>query len=82
MSGHVRDAATNAPLGASVTVKNVAYTMGETNASSGPFGRWHAFLPAGRYTIAFAAPGHRAEEREVTVAAGAPVTLDVALAPQ
>jgi hypothetical protein len=59
----------------------VNYSNGETNASRGPFGRYHAFLPAGTYTVNYAAPGYIPAFRVVVVGSNTETLVDVALAP-
>lgn len=81
LSGHVKDAATGAPLDAKVTVRPVAYTQGEVNSSGGKFGRWQAFLPPGAYEVEFAAPGYATQRKAVEVSDATEQVLDVALAP-
>jgi hypothetical protein len=81
VSGHVVDEATRAPLEATIAVQNVAYTNGETNGSSGRFGRWQTFLPPGTYTLQVSAPGHTPLTRTVTVTSAEPAIVDVALTP-
>jgi hypothetical protein len=52
---------------------------GEENRSGGEFGRWHANVPPGTYTLEFSAAGFQTAQRTVTVSAGVPFALDVEL---
>jgi hypothetical protein len=82
LRGHVTDAVTGDPVSAAITYPGITFTHGEQNQSFAPEGRYHAFLPAGSYTVRF-----EAEDYEPFVASGVQVTagsstvLDVALVP-
>ncbi|MCK4341975.1 MAG: carboxypeptidase regulatory-like domain-containing protein [Phycisphaerae bacterium] len=80
--GHVTDAVSGEPVEASIELTNVSFPNGETNASFGPFGRYHAFMPTGTYDLAFAADGY--DPLTITGVAVNPATatqLDVAMSP-
>lgn len=79
ISGHVTDAVTGLPLAARIDVLNVAFSQGESNASGGPHGRYHVFLPAGTYDIRFSVTGYAPVTRQVTVTANSAATIDVQL---
>ena len=82
LSGHVRDVCSGAPLSASIVYQGVDFSNGEQNWSGGTFGRYHATLPAGNYTILFSAPGYVGQAQAVVVTAGSAELLDVALVPE
>src|SRR5262249_5192640 len=69
ITGHVTSAATGQPLVAAITYTGINYLNGEANSSRGPFGRYHAFLPPGPYTLNFTAAGYQPAMRLVQVAA-------------
>jgi hypothetical protein len=77
VQGHVTDAATGAPLAATIELANVAFTNGETNASGGRYGAYHMFLPPGSYKVRFSRPGYATVVAPVTVGATSSTTLDV-----
>lgn len=80
--GHVTDAVTGAPVAATIRYEGITFQNGETNASGGPLGRYHAFLPAGTYGLRFAADGYQTlVVPGVQVASGASTMLDVELTP-
>jgi hypothetical protein len=82
LAGHVTDAVTGAPVAATIRYEGVTFQNGETNASGGSFGRYHAFLPAGTYSLRFEAEGYQTlVVPGVQVAAGATTALDVELTP-
>jgi hypothetical protein len=81
LSGHVSDACTGAALVASITVNGINYSNGETNASFGDFGRYHAFLPAGNYTVNFSAPGYATANLPITVTASSAQLSEIQLVP-
>jgi hypothetical protein len=80
--GYVRDAVTGNPVAAAISYPGFTFQNGEANQSFEPEGRYHAFLPAGNYSVVFEAEGY-----EPFVAAGVQVTasgstrLDAALIP-
>jgi hypothetical protein len=80
VTGRVTDAATGAPLIAQIELPNVTFTNGERNASGGPFGRYHTFLPPGTYDVRFSLAGYQTVTRQVTVTStSSTVVLDVQL---
>ena len=81
ITGHVTSAATGQPVVANITYSGVSFTNGETNASRGPFGRYHAFLPAGTYSVTYSAAGYIPALRMVIVGSNTETLVDVALAP-
>ncbi len=81
LSGHVVDAATGDPVDALITYEGVRFLNGETNRNSGPFGRYHAFLPPGSYTVRFSAEGYVAQSHPVVITEGGELVLEVRLSP-
>lgn len=81
ITGHVTDAATGLPLVASIDIAEVGYVNGESNNSRADFGRYHAFVPPGSYTVTVSASGYTPASASVAVSAGASTVLDVALNP-
>ncbi len=79
-SGHVYDAATGAPLVASIDASGVNWTEGELRESGGAFGRFHMWLRDGSYDFSFSAPGYSTVTHTVTLGA-TPVEKDVLLSP-
>ncbi len=79
--GRVTDATTGGPLAARISYGEVDFENCETNQSAGLFGRYHAFLPAGQFTIRFCAAGYLPQAHPVAVSAAASTLLDVALVP-
>jgi len=79
ISGHVADACDGSPVAAEITFAGLPFLNGESVASGGAFGRYHAFLPAGIQTLTFSAPGYAPQTIPVNVVAGGGATLDVAL---
>ncbi len=79
LSGHVTAACGGAPVEATIEVVGLTLPDGETNRSGGAFGRWHANLPPGTYTLEFSAPNLLSTQRTVTVTAGTATILDVQL---
>jgi len=80
--GHVTDAVTGAPVAATIRYEGITFQNGETNASGGPFGRYHAFLPAGTYGLRFEAEGYQTlVVPGVQVASSTSTMLDVELTP-
>jgi len=81
VSGHVTDVVTHQPVAATLTYVGVNFQHGETNGSDGRFGRYHATLPPGTYTLRFTASGYLPRERRVTVTLNSSEVLDVPLVP-
>ncbi len=81
--GHVTDAVTGSPVVAAIQYEGVAFQHGEENQSGGADGRYHAFLPAGTYSIRFTADGYEPLVIPgVQVASAASTRLDAALTPE
>ena len=68
LSGHVTDGRSGSPLETDIELIGVNFSAGETNSSGGPFGKYHAFLPAGSYEIRFSAAGYLPQAHNVTIA--------------
>jgi carboxypeptidase T len=81
LSGHVTNACTGAPVVANLAYSGVNYSNGEFNKSGGPTGRYHAFLPAGNFTVTFSAAGYVSQNVPITVTSVSAQVLDVALVP-
>jgi hypothetical protein len=81
VSGHVRDACTNLPIEATVSVPSLVYENGEAHVTGGPFGRYHVFLPPGAWSLRYSAPGYATLDLPVTVVDGVALEQDVALTP-
>ena len=79
LSGHVTDDFTGAPVEAEITLEGVAFSEGESNASGGPFGRYHVFAPAGTYVVTFTAPGYFPQTVSIELQDGIAVTRDITL---
>ena len=76
--GHVVDAASGAPLSASISYEENPFTQGERNTSEPDFGRYHAFLPVGDHSLSFSHPGYVTQTILVTVTVGG-TRVEVAL---
>jgi hypothetical protein len=82
LRGHVTDAVTGDPVSALISYPGITFQNGEQNQSFAPDGRYHAFLPAGSYSVRFEADGYVAfVATGVQVTAGNSTLLDVALMP-
>ncbi len=81
LSGHVTDALTGEPVAATITYLDVAFENGETNDSDGRWGRYHAFMPEGTYTLEFDANGYFPEYRTVEVTPDLGQIVDVTMIP-
>jgi len=82
LSGHVSDAITGVPVQASLAIAGVTFVNGEVIESEKRFGRYHAFLPAGSYSIEYTAVGYLPQTLLVDVPAGGAEVVDVALTPE
>jgi len=79
LTGHVTDTVTGEPVDALITYQGVRFRNEETNRSSGPFGRYHAFLPPGSYTVKFSAEGYVAQSHPVVITENEESVLEVGL---
>ncbi len=79
VSGHVTDAATGAPLAATIELLNVTFANGERHSSGGPFGTYHLFLPPGTYEVRFSRAGYEPVTRQVNVTATSATVVNVQL---
>jgi len=79
LSGHVTDATTGEPVVALITYDGVRFSNGERNLSSGPFGRYHAFLPPGNYTVRFSADRYVEQSHSVVITDEGALVLEVSL---
>jgi hypothetical protein len=81
VQGHVIDAATGAPLAATVQLVGVDFTHGEPPRRTSAFGRYAwPVLPESDVTVAVAAPGYEPQRATTHVPSGVAV-LDFALVP-
>ena len=78
LSGHVTDSDSGDPVAAKIDLVGIKFYEGETNASGGPYGRYHIFAPTGDYTIRFSADGYTPSEQDVTITNEAQI-LDIQL---
>ena len=80
VKGTVVDASTGAPLRATITVVDNAYTI---RSDPDRFGDYFRLLPAGAYTLSFAADGYATAAYNVTVprAGDGAAVLNVSLRP-
>lgn len=69
VQGFVTDAATGAPLTATISLPDTRFLGGETYGSGGKFGRFDLILPEGVHRLRFEVPGLPPEERTVQVSA-------------
>jgi len=81
VSGQVTDALTGKPVAATLTPVGVAFPNGETNGSEARRGRYHAFLPDGTHTLAFAADGYFTQFCVVNVTPGSRHVIDIPMIP-
>jgi hypothetical protein len=81
LSGHVMDALTGAPVAATISHLDVTFENGETNGSDERWGRYHAFMPEGTYTLEFFADGYFPQYCTVEVASDLAQVVDVAMVP-
>jgi hypothetical protein len=81
LSGHVTDALMGTAVAATITYPDVIFEHGQTNGSDERWGRYHAFMPSGTYTLEFAADGYFPQYRTVEVVSGVPQVMDVAMIP-
>jgi len=64
--GHVVDQDSGVPVEARVVVNGLSFNYNENFSSSLPFGRYHLWLPPGRWTLSFVASGYLNATTEVT----------------
>ncbi len=77
--GHVTSSS-GEPLEAEIILEGITFSHEEENWSGGPFGRYHAFVPAGTYTVRVEAEGYESQTvSNVQVTAGGSTQLDVVL---
>lgn len=81
LSGHVTDALTGDAVAATITYLDVTFENGETNGSDKRWGRYHAFMPAGMYTLKFAAKGYFLQYCMIEVVSGLGQVVDVPMIP-
>ncbi|MCX7003982.1 MAG: M14 family zinc carboxypeptidase [bacterium] len=81
LTGHIRDAASAAPLCATVYVQGVdntgAYRAPYTAEQT--FGRYHRFLTAGVYAVTYACFGYRSVQTNAIISASGPTIIDLAM---
>ncbi len=81
VSGHVLDGCTETPITARIDYLGVTLENDESNHSGGQFGRYHATLPPGDYTLEFSAPGYESTRRDISVTLESAHLLEVELFP-
>ncbi|MBN2317364.1 MAG: hypothetical protein JXM79_25800, partial [Sedimentisphaerales bacterium] len=81
LSGHVTDVLTGEAVAATITCLDVTFENGETNGSDKRWGRYHAFMPSGTYSLEFAADGYFPQSYTVEVDTHLAQVLDVAMVP-
>ncbi len=81
LTGYVTSAAGGEPVDALITYQGVSFPNGEENRSSGPGGRYHAFLPPRSVTVEFSAEGFVPTSRPVLIAPDKELRLDIELVP-
>jgi Zinc carboxypeptidase/Carboxypeptidase regulatory-like domain len=79
VTGTVTDAGTGLPVEATVSLLGVNFTSGESNTSGGSLGRYQWILPAGNYTIEFAANGYQTQQVPLSVTSNSQRRLDIQL---
>ncbi len=80
VSGHVTDAVTGEAIEVDISYLEAPFSQGEQNRSAPLFGRYHAFLPPGDFTIRFEGTGYTTQEIPVTVT-GQGLVMDVEMVP-
>ncbi len=69
VSGHIYDAATGAPIDdAEIEFAGINWLESELRQSGGGFGRYHAWLQSGGYTMTVTAPGYASQDLAVDLA--------------
>jgi len=81
LQGHVTNAVSGEPVEALIAYQGVVFENGEENPSDGSFGRYHAFLPAGDFTVEFAAEGFVPQSHPVVITQNTTQVLDIQLEP-
>jgi hypothetical protein len=79
LSGHVTDVLTGEAVAATVTCLDVTFENGETNGSNERWGRYHAFMPSGTYSLEFAADGYVPQYYTIEIDTNLAQVLDVAM---
>jgi hypothetical protein len=81
VTGHVTNAFTGDAVAATISYLDVVFENGETNGSDQRWGRYHAFMPPGTYTLEFAAKGYFPQCSTVNVVSGLGQVVDVPMIP-
>ncbi len=79
LKGHVTETVTGRPIEADIEIAGLVYPAGDRHRSGGPWGRFHHFVPPGRHTVTFSAPGYAARTVQVTVAEGESTVIETQL---
>jgi len=77
--GRVTDATTGEAVAAEIRIRELDFSNGESNPAETTFGRYHVWLPPGRWTLDFVAPGYATATRTVEVIEQGSRVLDVML---
>jgi len=80
LHGRIMDRYTGEPINARISIPGHDRDNSDIFAD-GSMGDFHRFLAAGKYEVHFSANGYRTEVRQVTIANGQRVALDVELEP-
>ena len=81
LSGHTTDALTGNAVVATIEYLDVTFENGETNGSNERWGRYHAFMPAGMYTLKFAAKSYFPQYCTIEVVADLAQVVDIPMIP-
>jgi hypothetical protein len=80
LTGRVSDVRNANPVAANIELIGVPFDNGEKHGSAERHGLYHAYPPAGLYTLRFTAPGYTPQEHSVPIT-GSPKVFDVLLVP-
>jgi hypothetical protein len=81
LSGHTTDALTGNAVAATIEYLDVTFENGETNGSDEQWGRYHAFMPAGMYTLKFAAKAYFPQYCMIEMASDLGQVVDIPMVP-
>ncbi len=81
LSGHTTDALTGNAVAATIEYLDVTFENGETNGSNERRGRYHAFMPAGLYTLKFSAKAYFPQYCMIEVVSDLDQVVDIPMIP-